>query len=230
MNAILSPPIPRPASPPGTEEDQEQCFLIDDVSWDSYLAIGNALQDRPGLRLTYDQGRLELMSTSPRHEFYKKRLSRLLDVLAEELNQPTISAGNMTFQKQALARGIEADDCYWVQHEPQMRGKLEWDPEVDPPPDLAVEIEISRTVLSRLAIYAAFKIAEVWRFNGTMLQVLRLQPDGTYQQISESICFPQIPIDEITRFLSLDGSNDNLTVIREFRQWIKGRAHRRSGT
>lgn len=173
------------------------------------------------MRLTYDRGRLEFMTTSSQHEIYKKRLSQLVEILCEEFNQPSVSAGNMTFQKEALDRGLEADDCFWLVHEPQMRGKLTWDPDQDPPPDLALEIEISRTVLNRLGIYAALKISEIWCFNGATLRVLRLQSDGNYQEVSESQFFPHIPVGELVCFVSLAETTDNLTTIRQFRVWVR---------
>src|SRR5262249_46304873 len=117
-----------------------QCLVLDGVAWQSYLAIGRALADRPGLRLTFDRGSLELMTTSPKHEIYKKHLARFIEIMAEELNKPFTTAGNMTFQKEELERGLEADDCFWFAHEEAMRGKLTWDPKTDPPPDLGLEI------------------------------------------------------------------------------------------
>jgi Uma2 family endonuclease len=221
MTATLSPLARAPVPGPRVEEEPEQHFLLNNISWEGYAAIGKALQDRPALRLVYDRGRLELMTTSPRHEIYKKWLSRFLDVLAEELEQPKATAGNMTFQNQALDCGLEADDCFWIEHEPQMRTKLDWDADNDPPPDLALEIEISRNILNRLAIYSALKIGEVWRFDGTLLRILRLQPDGTYQEVAESHCFSGFPVQELARFLALAGTTDDLTIIRQFRTWVR---------
>ncbi len=198
----------------------EQRFVLRDLNWEDYVALGNVLQDRPGLRLTYDRGRLELMTTSPKHEIYKKWLGRFIDVLAETFNLPKVSAGNMTFRKEELDRGLEADDCFWIAHEPQMRGKLTWDPRRDPPPDLALEIEVSRSALDRLGIYAALQVPEVWCFDGSSLQVLRLQPKGAYQAMGQSLFFAQLPIGELPRFLSMTETADDLTVVRQFRAWV----------
>ena len=91
--------LPRPTG--------EQHFLLRDVSWQAYIAIGDALADRPGLRLTYDRGNLEFMSTSPKHEVYKKHLARFIEILAEELNRAFTTAGNMTFQREDLERAMD---------------------------------------------------------------------------------------------------------------------------
>ena len=91
-------------------------------------------------------------------------------MLAEECDRNLVSAGNMTFQREDLDRGLEPDDCYWIAHEPQMHNKLTWDPAIDPPPDLVLEIEISRSAQDRMGIYAALRVPEVWRFDGETLR------------------------------------------------------------
>jgi Uma2 family endonuclease len=203
----------------------EQRVLLHGLSWQDYIQLGKILCDRPALRLTFDRGTLEIMVTSREHEFYKTRLGRLMEILAEEFNLPIDPGGNMTFQREELEKGLEPDNCWWIEHEEQVRGKLTWDPAVDPPPDLLLEIEVSR--LARMAIYAALRVPQVWCFDGKSLRVYLLQPDGTYRQANESPTFPGIPIAEIVRFLQPD--QDYLTVQRQFRAWAKRHRRRRTG-
>lgn len=220
--STMAPPAPAKASEavvpacPG-----EQRLLLRDVSWHSYVTIGDALPDRPALHMTYDRGSLELMTTSTAHEVYKKWLGRFVETIAEECNLAIALAGNMTFRREDLAQGLEPDDCYWIRNEPHMRGRLEWEPTRDPPPDLAVEIEVSRSALNRMAIYAALCVPEVWRFNGQTLQVHLLQADGTYQIAERSLAFPDIPATELVRFLQPDQITDYLSVIRALRTWLR---------
>ncbi len=220
MTAIITKPIPvQPSRLDAPAEDQR--LVLHDISWETYLALGNALADRPALRLTFDRGTLEFMTTSPRHEIYKKWLGRMVEILAEEFEKPLATAGNTTFQKEPLDRGLEPDDCFWITHERQMRGKLTWDPLVDPPPDLALEIEISRTVVSRMSIYAALRVPEVWCFDGATLRVYRLGPDGGYHQSEESQFFPGVAPAELARFLNPQGDTDYLGAMRAFRGWLQ---------
>ena len=214
---------PQPTAEPGKHKPTvpEQRMLLHDVSWDSYLAIGNALCDRPALRMTYDRGSLEFMVTSSQHEIYKRWFSRLIEALTEECNQPIVTAGNMTFQREDLVRGLEADDCFWIAQEPRMRGKLTWEPAIDPPPDLALEIEISRSALPRMSIYAALGVPEVWRFDGNTLRVELLQSDGTYAVAERSLAFPRIPVSELVPFLQPSAELDSLSVLRSFRVWVR---------
>jgi Uma2 family endonuclease len=221
MTTLVQEPLlkeKRPESAP----PREQYFLLSGVDWESYMLIGRALADRPGLRITYDRGSLELMTTSPKHEIYKKQSARFIEIMAEELNRPFTTAGNMTFQKQQLERGMEPDDCFWLEHEPAMRGKLTWDPDVDPPPDLGLEIEISRSALNRMQIYAALRVPEVWCFDGRLLRVYRLQADGTYQQVPASQVFPEVAVAELVPFILAIETTDILTNIRAFRSWLRG--------
>lgn len=204
-----------------TNNREEQHFLLADISWKSYVAIGKALADRPALRLTYDRGSLEFMTTSRKHEFFKKWLNRMIEIIAEELNRPIAPGGNMTFQREDLHRGLEGDECFWIEHEAHMRRKLTWDPESDPPPDLFLEIEVTRSLLNRIEMLAALRVAEVWVFDGISIRVLRLQADGTYQVQERSVVFPEVPMSELARFLDPPGSTDYLTAMREFRECLR---------
>jgi hypothetical protein len=199
----------------------EQHFFLSNVEWQGYVAIGKALPDRGGLRLTYDRGNLEFMTTSFKHETLKKWLGRFVETIAEELNQDIVPGGNMTFEREDLAKALEGDDCYWILHEARMRGKEKWDPALDPPPDLFLEIEVSRSVLNRLGICASLRIPEVWSFNGEQLRVYRLQADGTYQVSDKSHFFPLIPIAEIVRFLNPPEGSGYLAAVQEFRGWLR---------
>ncbi len=169
------------------------------------------------------------MVTSSQHEIYKRLLSRLIETLTEECNQPIVTAGNMTFQREDLERGLEADDCFWIAAEPRMRGKLTWNPAMDPPPDLALEIEISRSALTRMSIYAALGVPEVWRFDGSALRVELLQPDGTYAAAERSLAFPAIPVSELAPFLQPSAELDSLSVLRSFRVWVRERLAQTQG-
>jgi Uma2 family endonuclease len=217
MNDTIQPP----AQFSGYLLQPAQHFFIGGVSWASYLAIGNALADRPSLRLTYDGGDLEFMVTSSQHEKYKKWLGRYIETLAEEFQLAVAPGGNTTFQREDLAKGLESDDCFWIAHEPHMRAKETWDPAVDPPPDLALEIEVSRTVSNRLEILAKLRVSEVWCFDGDSLRIYVLWPDGTYQLAQRSPTFPTIPIEEIVNFLPPREQSDYLSAVKAFRAWIR---------
>lgn len=219
---VLAPDRPRTmADPPQVAGHREEPrVLVPSVPWANYLVLGQALADRPGLRITYDCGVLEIMTTSHEHEAWKKRLNRLIEALLDELGMPFESGGNMTFQRADLNRAIEPDDCYWIAREPAMRGRDDFDQTRDPPPDLAIEIEYSRSAVNRMAIYAALRILEVWRYDGQTLSVHTLSGDG-YAEAERSPTFPAIPVREIARFLRADPTRDSVTRKREFLDWVR---------
>lgn len=202
------------------EPQSGQRFLIQHADWQTYQSMLYAVGDRP-IRITYDRGKLELMSPSEVHERFKKLIDRLLAVLSEELNIPLRSQGSTTFNKQTLDRGLEPDECYYIQHEPQLRGRDEIDLNVDPPPDLAVEIDITSSSLDRMQIYSALGVPEVWRWDGDRLQISRLQSDGRYVEVDHSPAFPVVTSAVVTGHLARRNEMDELAWVRQFRQWIR---------
>jgi Uma2 family endonuclease len=199
-----------------TEERQ----ILRGVDWARYEQL---LHEYEGThrRLTYDRGTLEIMVTSHGHERAKKLLARLLEALTEELDIPILGLGNWTLRDETLARGLEADECWYIQHEAMVRDKNDLDLRVDPPPDLVVEVEISRSVLDRLAIYATLKVPEVWRFDGEALIVCLLGDDGVYTESDKSPSFPQLPLQGLGQFFAQRGKVDETRLIKSFRAWVR---------
>src|SRR5439155_7308631 len=115
-----------------------------------------------------------------------------------------------TFQREDLDRGFEPDECFWIAHEPQMRARPDYDSMRDPPPDLTIEIEVTRSSLNRVELFARLGVPEVWRFDGTALHIHVLKPDGAYSKVGQSQAFPVIRIPEIVPFLAFDPSQDYL--------------------
>jgi Uma2 family endonuclease len=199
----------------------EQRFLIHNVPWRGYIAIGEALRDRPGIRITYDRGNLELMTTSIEHEHLKYLLARLVDILSEELEVPVLGFGSATYQRKDLDRGLEPDACYYISNLGKVQGKKRIDLDRDPPPDLALEVEVSRSMLPRMNIYAALGVPEIWRFDGKKLRVYLRDVKGNYHPQSYSPTFPSLPLKELVHFIRRGKKEDDTTIVRAFRQWVK---------
>lgn len=201
--------------------DAPQYLLLDGISWSTYEALLRELEGRRRFRITYDRGRLEIMAVSHRHENRKTLLGRFVESLTLELDIPIHPGGSTTFKKELLKKGLEPDECYWIQNEPLMRKKLEFDIDTDPPPDLGMEIEVSRSALNRMGIYAALRIPEIWRFDGVRLIVCILGINGKYKEKDNSRAFPFLPMKEVERFL-LDTEADNHTALMcSFHEWVR---------
>lgn len=198
----------------------EQRIVLRGIGWDGFEAILRVIGDQPGVRLSYDRGDLELMSPSVDHEVFKTRFGRMVETLTMELDIPCEGAGSTTWKKQLEDQGLEADECYYITKSPRVAGRRIIDLNVDPPPDLAIEVEISRSALDRMGIYAALRVPEVWRFDGETLIVEVLQEDGTYAPQSTSPSFPFLPLDRLVDWIYAADSVSQTTWIRQFRDWV----------
>jgi len=198
----------------------EQRFQLWGVGWKGYQAILDAVGDRR-IRITYDRGDLELMTISPLHGFSQKAIARLIEALCDELDLDIRSGGTITFKREELDRGLEPDECYWFRNEPIIRTKMDLDLTIDPPPDLVVEVEVSRSALDRMGIYAALGVPEVWRFDTTTIHVHHLQPDGHYAVRPGSLSFPWLPMGKMTEWIVRAGTISERELIRSFKAWVR---------
>jgi len=96
-----------------------------------------------------------------KHEHPKVQFDRFIFALAEKLEIEIKSAGSITLKREDVNRGIEPDNCYYIQTEPTVRGRQELDLETDPPPDLAIEIDITSTSVNKFGIYLALGVPEL---------------------------------------------------------------------
>ena len=197
----------------------EQRLRLSLIPWEGYIAYSDGLGPRH-IRVTYDRGEMEVMTLSPKHENRKKLLGRLTEALTEEMQIHIASFGSMTCRRRELERGLEPDDCYWIQNEPTVRDREDIDLDIDPPPDLALEVEISRSTMDRMDIYAALKIPEVWRWDGETLRIMLLTSRGTYRLSERSKAFPFLPPKEFAEFLTRTGISET-QLLRSFRKWVR---------
>lgn len=198
----------------------EQHFRLDCVDWEFYQTLLDQLGDRH-VFVTFNDGSIELMSPSWEHDKRGRRLGLLVSVLAEELNIPVEGGGSTTFKREDALAGLEPDECFYVGNFQRVTGKSEIDLSIDPPPDLAIEIEVSRRMIARMPIYAALKIPEIWRDDGEHVHVHVLGNDGSYREERKSISFPTMPIDQIDQFLDLAKTTDEMNWTRTGRNWVK---------
>jgi Uma2 family endonuclease len=198
----------------------EQRFVLHDVPWRTYRRLLRALTDRPGVRLTFDRGTLELMTLSHEHESRSYLLARLVDALTEELDLPVKGGRSTTFRRRKKLRGLEPDSCWWIANEALVRGKTKIDLRIDPPPDLSLEIDLTHSSLDRLAIYEALKIPEVWRVEDQNI-ISYLLNAGHYTVSAVSRAFPGLTVSDLASFLNLSGQMDDNAIVRQFRAWAR---------
>jgi Uma2 family endonuclease len=196
-------------------------LILANVSWPGYVRMLRGVEGQR-LRLTYDRGVLEIMTLSPQHERCKHLLGQLVVALAEELGLDLAGFGSMTCRRRRRRRGLEPDECFYVQNEPAVRGRDHLDLRRDPPPDLALEIEVSRSVLDRLTIYARLAVPEVWRWDGSgPVRWLALDAAGHYAEVAQSRAFPMLPAGELERFLAMRTASSETRLLQAWRQWVR---------
>jgi len=195
-------------------------MVLSDVSWQTFE---NLLDDMGECRyrMAYDKGELEFMTVSLEHEGFGEWIGHLILFVALEMKLPLRSGGSTTLKKALRKVGLEPDKCFWLKNEKAMRGKKTWNARRDPPPDLAVEIDITSSWLDRLGIYAALQVPEVWRFDGKRLRVLVLGGNGKYSEKSRSLAFPTLPLDGFLQFiLKLENAEEG-SLLQEFTVWLR---------
>jgi Uma2 family endonuclease len=198
-----------------------QRLVLPGIDWRTYQRLLRAFDEHAGIRLTYDRGALEIMTLTLGHESWGHLLSRFVVILTEELNLPLAAGGSTTIRRRRSRRGLEPDECYWIQNEALVRGRNRIDLRVDPPPDLAIDVDISRSSLDRLGICAALGVPEVWRFDGQTLTFHVLGANGEYTVSSHSRAFPLLAAGDLTAFLLQRGQTDENTLGRQFRAWVR---------
>lgn len=191
------------------------------VSWKTYSRLLRAFEDVPGVRLTYDRGELEIMSPSFRHDRRGHLLNRFVCAITEELDLPVVGGRSTTLRRRAKQRGLEPDDCFWIASADQVGEKERIDLSVDPPPDLAIEVDETNSSLDRMGIYESLKVPEVWRIEGSGITFLELTDSG-YVAIERSRAFPFLTPADLLAFLheGMRTRNEN-PVVRKLKEWVR---------
>jgi Uma2 family endonuclease len=199
----------------------ETRVVLSNISWATFEAMV-AEKESCGTRFVYDRGILEIMAPSAEHEWYHRLLGRLVEAFTMERNIAVRTTGATTLKAQLAERGLEPDESYYIASESAVRGCLDLDLERDPPPDLAIEVEISRSAMNKLAIYRDLGVSEVWFYDGESLRMCVLQPDKTYKTRTRSSQLPQLRKNIVEGFLARRQESDETTWIRSFHQWARG--------
>jgi Uma2 family endonuclease len=181
---------------------QDERMVIRGVSWKDYVILREAL-DAQGLRMTYCEGVLELMSPSRNHELWKKTSARLVELYAFLLRLPLVGYGSTTFRNEAKERGVEPDECWRV-------GTLMRDGEI---PDIVLEVIYASPLLDKLYVYDGLQVPEVWLWKDGAFHVYRRRVEGGYEPVERSTFLPALDLLLVARFVTRE---DQDVALREF--------------
>ncbi|MGH8003043.1 MAG: Uma2 family endonuclease [Brasilonema sp.] len=207
---------------PTTPPPEGSHLVLYNVSWEMYEQLLEIFAQRPTPRMTYYKETLELMTPLAEHERYGWIFGRLITILCEELGLEILGLKSTTWRSKPKAVGKEADECFYIQNEAAVRGKLKIDLKVDPPPDLALEIDVTHSSIDKMTVYAELKVPEVWRFANSQLTIHILTEVG-YIEAETSLAFGSFPVKELTQFIQLDSQKGENARMKEFRIWVRSR-------
>jgi Uma2 family endonuclease len=228
MSTITAPP-PSPATKPPLHTVKvvmgEQRVVIRDVKWHVYETVVDSIGEGQHVRVAYDGKDMELMVMGYLHEDYKTLFGRLMNAVTVELDISCLDAGETTWKRPHVDRGIESDQSYYF--DPVKMAVAEAalalkSNNIDdyPNPDLAIEIDISTPDVDRQGIYKALRVSEVWRFNDTGVTIERLDDAGAFVALDSSGFLP-IRSDEIARWVFQEETSDLTAWKRRLRDWIR---------
>ena len=198
----------------------EQRTILHNISWQTFEALLKDTGEYRGSRFAYDCGTLEIMTPLFEHENPKSNFGNFIVALAEELDIEIKSAGSTTLKRRIINQGIEPDNCYYIQNELAVRGKQELDLENDPPPDLAIEIDITSSSVNKFGIYSALGVTELWRYNGRVLKFYQLV-EAQYIECEFSIAFPVVSVIEMSGFIEQSKTMGEIALLKSFRVWVR---------
>lgn len=225
--ALQSPEVRNDAQTPVPRSDKRgiepgQILTLHYVTYESYLAMADAIMNRPRVRFTFNGETLEIKTTSNLHEYYRSRLNQALVVIFEEVGVSHRGGGSQTFRDAELERGFEPDQCYWIANwEKVQEPFFLWNSTLQPPPDLLFEIEVSRSAIEKLTMFAAYRVPEVWRFDETNVRVHLLRENGSYEQVATSPTVPNMPVQGLLQFLSTSGEQEGNAFNRQVPAWCR---------
>ena len=195
---------------------------LQNVGWDEYEHLLTQMETYPGHRVSFDRGRLIVMSPLPEHEEYKETILRFVQVLSEELDIALESRGATTFKSKRLAKGLEPDTCFYVQNAARLIGQRTITLGIDPPPDVVVEIDTTNESLHKFPIYAALGVPEIWLYDGERAYFYKLVGE-TYDEIQNSVAFHVLTTTDLAQFVEQSKTEGQSAALAAFRHAFRAR-------
>jgi Uma2 family endonuclease len=190
-----------------------------------YSGLLRIFAEYPAVRLTYDRGRLEIVSPILKHDNVSRFLVLLIGALTDELDLPLVAGGGTTLRRRLRQKGAEPDECFWIANASRMEGRQRLDLGRDPPPDLAIEIDVTSSSLPRMPIFGALGVPEVWRWSKGKLSFHVRDSRGIYRTAARSRTFPLIsPLDLLPFVQEAERSLNQTPLLRRFRKWVRQRS------
>ena len=194
--------------------------FMKNISWQTFKTMLAEMGVERNSRFAYENGIVEIMTPLMPHENSNRVIEGFVLVLCEEFGLEVKSTGSLTLTRDDLEKGGEPDSSYYIQNESLVRGKENIDLATDPPPDLVLEVEYSRSKIDKLSLYASMGIPEFWRYNGTLLRVYTLT-GSQYSEVELSPTFAPVLVKDIPQFIQESRKIGQLAAKSAFRAWVR---------
>ncbi|HWQ31613.1 MAG TPA: Uma2 family endonuclease [Blastocatellia bacterium] len=199
--------------PPGS------ILTLHDVNWAEYQDLLEAVGEAKGLRISFDEGTLQIMTLSSRHEKYTELIKMLITALSLTLRIRILFFGSVTMQK-GRKKGNEPDACFYVQSADLIGNRTDIDFATDPPPDVVVEVDVHHGSRQNFPIYAALSVPEIWHYDERSLRIYHLE-DGQYVEAKASLALPLLSGGKLTEYLNRSQKEDQYSILLDFEKWLK---------
>lgn len=199
--------------------NESRTILLSDVSWNEYEMFLKDFEERAGWRLAYDGGRLEITPPTYEHEYHSFSFHNFVLAYCENFDLELVGARSTTFRSELIKKGVEPDECYYVQN---ARKSIErnFSSKKYLVPDIAVEIDVTTESLDKFPIYAALQVPEVWIYDGKTVSFYELEAEN-YHQISHSRALPLLSAEKTAEFLQISQTKGQTFALKSFRGWLR---------
>lgn len=198
---------------------EDSVVTFQGAGWEDYEDLLRQVDKRKGLRISYSEGVLQVMTVSSEHENYADFIRILVAHLSFRRHIKIRFFGSATMKKGTFSKGTEPDACFYVQSADLLGNKMRLDFGVDPPPDIVVEVDVHHDTRFKFPIYAVLGVPEIWRFDGKVMTFHRLE-QGEYVATDSSGALPQISAPILTRFLGQLAAEGELQAMMAFDEWL----------
>lgn len=206
---------------------EDASVTFHDVSWDEYEELLDQVGEAPGLRISFDNGSLHVMTISAEHEKYAIFINSLIAGIRLRLRMNILAFGSATMRKPKRSAGHEPDACFYVQTAPLIGNRIQLDFETDPPPDIVVEVDVHHDSRPRFRVYAALGVPEIWRYNGQAMTIYHLTKEApesetsAYVERDTSVALPMLTAQLLTHMLDRMRKEGELFALLAFDEWLQ---------
>lgn len=201
----------------------DSALILNRQSWRDYEKLLDEVGEASGLRISFNEGTLEIMTLSIQHEYLKDLVRDFVRLLGMRKRIKILTFGSATMKRTDILKGAEPDGCFYIQTADKLPPMLEMDFSKDPPPDVVVEIDIHHKSESKNPIYAAFGVSEIWRYDGKEMKIFKLNKKSEYSEIEQSAALPILTAEVLTKFLNDSKNQDQYEVLLAFEEWLENK-------